>query len=192
LFSGKLNSRWYGPFSVSKDMKNGAIELYDEDGNEFIVNKQRMKPYQESVLDTNKDDDITLDDEGEVTKFLIKNKEEIFIDAGDSVREISSVDKLEPQLLPNFSRLDVNLEDKRGTDPPINPHIMGSFRMKVVDHLTIPTPPLPKAASFKPKDMYCYYHPCIDDPKKHYGFKPSLLGQNGSLCIDFSVRDDRR
>ncbi|GJV48982.1 hypothetical protein Tco_1439194 [Tanacetum coccineum] len=67
LFPGKLKSRWYGPFSVCKDMKNGAIELYDEDGNEFIVNKQWVKPYQESVLDTNQDDDITLEDEGEVT-----------------------------------------------------------------------------------------------------------------------------
>ncbi|GJT15117.1 reverse transcriptase domain-containing protein [Tanacetum coccineum] len=37
LFPRKLKSRWYGPFSVSKDMKNDAIELYDEDGNEFIV-----------------------------------------------------------------------------------------------------------------------------------------------------------
>ena len=39
LFPRKLKSRWYGPFAVSKDMKNGAIELYDENGNEFIVNK---------------------------------------------------------------------------------------------------------------------------------------------------------
>ncbi|GKC70607.1 reverse transcriptase domain-containing protein [Tanacetum coccineum] len=67
LFPGKLKSRWYRPFSVCKDMKNGAIELYDEDGNEFIVNKQQVKPYQERELDTNRDDDITLDDEGEVT-----------------------------------------------------------------------------------------------------------------------------
>ncbi|GJW55184.1 reverse transcriptase domain-containing protein [Tanacetum coccineum] len=69
-----------------KDMKNGAIELYDEDGNEFTVNKQRVKPYQKSVLDTNIDDDITLDDKGEVTKFLIKNEEEIFTYAGDGIR----------------------------------------------------------------------------------------------------------
>ncbi|GJY17880.1 ribonuclease H-like domain-containing protein [Tanacetum coccineum] len=67
LFPGKLKSRWYGPFSVCKDMKNGTIELYNKDGNGFIVNKQRVKPYQKIVLDTNKDDDITLDDEGEVT-----------------------------------------------------------------------------------------------------------------------------
>ncbi|GJS45124.1 hypothetical protein Tco_0595245 [Tanacetum coccineum] len=42
LFPGKLKSSWYRPFSISKDMKNGAIELYDEDGNEFIINKQRV------------------------------------------------------------------------------------------------------------------------------------------------------
>ncbi|GJY56829.1 reverse transcriptase domain-containing protein [Tanacetum coccineum] len=33
LFPRKLKSRWYGPFSVNKDMKNGAIELYDEELN---------------------------------------------------------------------------------------------------------------------------------------------------------------
>ncbi|GJV07594.1 hypothetical protein Tco_0872371 [Tanacetum coccineum] len=67
LFPRKLKSRWYGPFSVSKDMKNGAIELYDEEGSKFIVNKQRVKPYQNDLLNTNKDNDVTLDDEGEVT-----------------------------------------------------------------------------------------------------------------------------
>ncbi|GKE73886.1 hypothetical protein Tco_1535927, partial [Tanacetum coccineum] len=67
LFLGKLKSRWYGPFAVSKDMKNGAIELYDEDGNEFIVNKQSVKPYQKDALIVEKDEDITLADEGEVT-----------------------------------------------------------------------------------------------------------------------------
>ncbi|GKB52842.1 reverse transcriptase domain-containing protein [Tanacetum coccineum] len=67
LFLGKLKSRWHGPFSVSRDMKNEAIELYDEEGSEFIVNKQRVKPYQKNILDTNKDDDVTLEDEGEVT-----------------------------------------------------------------------------------------------------------------------------
>ncbi|GJR10012.1 putative nucleotidyltransferase, ribonuclease H [Tanacetum coccineum] len=85
LFPRKLKSRWYGPFSVSTDLKNSAIELYDEDGNEFIVNKQRVKPYQKDVLEADKHDDITLDDEGEVTKFLIKNEEEIFTVRGDGV-----------------------------------------------------------------------------------------------------------
>ncbi|GJS38496.1 retrovirus-related pol polyprotein from transposon TNT 1-94 [Tanacetum coccineum] len=63
----KLKSRWYRPFLVSKDLKNRVIELYDEEGSEFVVNKQLVKPYQKNVLDTNIDDDITLDDEGEVT-----------------------------------------------------------------------------------------------------------------------------
>ncbi|GJT76960.1 hypothetical protein Tco_1043685 [Tanacetum coccineum] len=49
-----------------------------------------------------------------------------------SSREIPSVDEPEPQLLPNFSPLDVNLGDKIGTDPPINPYSLGSFRMKVI------------------------------------------------------------
>ncbi|GJY92960.1 reverse transcriptase domain-containing protein [Tanacetum coccineum] len=67
LFPRKLKSRWYRPFSVCKDMKNDAIELYDKDGNGFIVNKQHVKPYHKIVSDTNRYDDITLDDEGEVT-----------------------------------------------------------------------------------------------------------------------------
>ncbi|GKB46256.1 DNA-directed DNA polymerase [Tanacetum coccineum] len=50
-----------------EDMKNDAIELYDKDGNGFIVYKKRVKPYQKFILDTNRDDDVTLDDEGEVT-----------------------------------------------------------------------------------------------------------------------------
>ncbi|GJS87524.1 reverse transcriptase domain-containing protein [Tanacetum coccineum] len=67
LFPEKLKSRWYGPFTVSKDMKNRAIELYDEEGSEFIVNKQQVKPYQKNLLVTNKGDDVTLVDEGEGT-----------------------------------------------------------------------------------------------------------------------------
>ncbi|GJZ46280.1 reverse transcriptase domain-containing protein [Tanacetum coccineum] len=77
LFPRKLKSRWYEPFSVSKDMKNGAIELYDEEGCEFIINKQRVKPYQKNVLVTNRDDDITLEDEEEVTLYLIRRSLEV-------------------------------------------------------------------------------------------------------------------
>ncbi|GKA82396.1 hypothetical protein Tco_0789144 [Tanacetum coccineum] len=66
--------------------------------------------------------------------------------------------------------------------------------MKEVDHLTIHTPPSPHVTSFQLKGTYCYYHPRIDDPKKHYGFKPGLLGQSGSLGVDLSklkmIEDD--
>ncbi|GKB91366.1 reverse transcriptase domain-containing protein [Tanacetum coccineum] len=64
LFLGKLKSRWYGPFAASKDMKNRAIKLYDKDGNEITVKKQRVKPYQKDAFNVDKDDNITLDDEG--------------------------------------------------------------------------------------------------------------------------------
>ncbi|GJT26556.1 putative reverse transcriptase domain-containing protein [Tanacetum coccineum] len=79
LFPEKLKSRWYGPFSVSKDMKNEAIELYDKEGSEFIVNKQRVKPYQNNLLDTNRDDDVTLEDQGEVTKSFIERRDGVMI-----------------------------------------------------------------------------------------------------------------
>ncbi|GJU36973.1 hypothetical protein Tco_1185327 [Tanacetum coccineum] len=39
-----------------------------------------------------------------------------------SSRGFPSVDEPEPQPLPNLPFLDVNLGDKRGTDPPINPY----------------------------------------------------------------------
>ncbi|GJU10850.1 hypothetical protein Tco_1133246 [Tanacetum coccineum] len=63
-----------------------------------------------------------------------------------SSREIPSVDEPKPQLLPNFSPLDVSLGGKRGTDPPINPYSPGSLKMKIVKPLTIHTPPSPHVA----------------------------------------------
>ncbi|GJX82736.1 hypothetical protein Tco_0332217 [Tanacetum coccineum] len=88
-----------------------------------------------------------------------------------SSMEIYCVDEPEPQLLPFSSPLDVILGDKRGTDPPINPCSPGSFRKKVVDPLSIHTPP--------------YYQPSLGDPKKLYRFKSGLLGHSGYLGVDF-------
>nr|GEX70857.1 hypothetical protein [Tanacetum cinerariifolium] len=82
--------------------------------------------------------------------------------------------------------LNATLGNERGPEPPIKPPSPNSFRIKEVDHLTIHTSHSPHVASFHVKDMYCCYHPCIDDPKKHYGFKPGLLAQSGSLGVDFS------
>ncbi|GJX04493.1 hypothetical protein Tco_0190409 [Tanacetum coccineum] len=101
-------------------------------------------------------------------------------------KEIPNFDKPEPQPqpLPSCPPLDISLGEERGPKPPIKPHSSDSFKMKVVDNLTIHIPPSPHVASFYPKDVYCYYHPCVEDPKKHYGFKPGLLGQSGSLGVD--------
>ncbi|GJU32018.1 hypothetical protein Tco_1175607 [Tanacetum coccineum] len=48
-------------------MKNGAIKLCDENGNEFVVNKQRVKLYQKDTLDFDDSDVVNLEDEGGVT-----------------------------------------------------------------------------------------------------------------------------
>ncbi|GKB96695.1 hypothetical protein Tco_0982832 [Tanacetum coccineum] len=103
-----------------------------------------------------------------------------------SFKEFPSINEPELQPSPNRPFLDVNLGDKRGPEPPIKPISPDSFKMKIVDHLTIHTPPSSHVSSFYPRDVYCYYHPCLDDPKKHYGFKPGLLGQSGSLGVDLS------
>nr|GEZ01098.1 hypothetical protein [Tanacetum cinerariifolium] len=102
------------------------------------------------------------------------------------IKKITSFDetKPQPQPFPSFTSLEVDLGEERDPEPPIKPPSPDSFRMKEVDHLTIHTPPSPHMASFYPKDTYCYYHTCIDNPKKHYGFKPGLLGQSGSLGVD--------
>ncbi|GKC03580.1 ribonuclease H-like domain-containing protein [Tanacetum coccineum] len=105
-----------------------------------------------------------------------------------SSREVPSFDKPEPQPqpLPNCPPLDVSLGEERGPKPPIKLHSLNSFRMKEVDSLTTNTPPSSHVATFHPKDTYCYDHPCIVDPKKHYRFKPGLLGKSVSLGVDIS------
>ncbi|GJT34795.1 reverse transcriptase domain-containing protein [Tanacetum coccineum] len=50
-----------------------------------IKTSTKYKKGDKVVLDADKDEDIILEDEGEVTKFFKKNKEEIFTDAGDGV-----------------------------------------------------------------------------------------------------------
>ncbi|GJU43848.1 reverse transcriptase domain-containing protein [Tanacetum coccineum] len=62
MINDKSDEPW--SFTVIIDMKSGEIELCNEEGNEFIVNKQRVKPYQKDISEFDADDDITLDDEG--------------------------------------------------------------------------------------------------------------------------------
>ena len=45
LFSGKLKSRWSGPFTVKEVRPYRAVVLLDRKGDEFVVNGQRLKHY---------------------------------------------------------------------------------------------------------------------------------------------------
>ncbi|GJW54829.1 hypothetical protein Tco_0098914 [Tanacetum coccineum] len=101
--------------------------------------------------------------------------------------EVPSFDYPEPQPqpLPNCLPLDASLGTKKGLKPPIKLQSPNSFMMKILDNLTIHTPHSPFVASFHLRDLYCYYRLCVDDPKKHYGFKLGLLGHSGSLGVDF-------
>ncbi|GJW29632.1 hypothetical protein Tco_0046507 [Tanacetum coccineum] len=103
-----------------------------------------------------------------------------------SSREVPSFDGPEPQPLLNSPSLDVSLGDVIGLKPPIKPLSSNSSRMKVVDYLTTQTPPSPHVANSHPKGVYSYYNPGINDPNRHYGFKPGLLGKSVSLCVDIS------
>ena len=54
LFSGKLKSRWPGPFIVQKAYPNGSVDLLNPDDNRvFKVNGQRVKPYvvQQAIME---------------------------------------------------------------------------------------------------------------------------------------------
>ncbi|GJV54566.1 hypothetical protein Tco_1455571 [Tanacetum coccineum] len=109
--------------------------------------------------------------------------------------EVPSFDGPEPQPLLNSPSLDVSLGYVIGLEPPIKPHSSDSSRMKVVDYLITQTPPSPHVANLHPKGVYSYYNPGIDNPKRHYGFKPGLLGKIVSLGVDISklgmIEDDR-
>ncbi|GJS00803.1 hypothetical protein Tco_0317311 [Tanacetum coccineum] len=103
-----------------------------------------------------------------------------------SSREVPNFDGPEPQPLLNSPSLDVSLGDVIGPESPIKLHSPDSSRMKVVDYLTNQTPPSPHVANSHPKGVYSYYNPGINDFKRHYGFKPSLLGKCVSLGVDIS------
>nr|GEU90053.1 hypothetical protein [Tanacetum cinerariifolium] len=50
---------------IKRDIKSVAIELCDEEGNKFIVNKQRVKLYQKDMSGFDVDDDVVHDEGGD-------------------------------------------------------------------------------------------------------------------------------
>ena len=51
LFPGKLRSRWYGPFIVTKVFPYGTVEVTNDENETFKVNGQRLKPYYDGGFD---------------------------------------------------------------------------------------------------------------------------------------------
>lgn len=45
LFPGKLQSRWSGPFTVTRVFPYGVVEVHSEATGAFKVNGQHLKPY---------------------------------------------------------------------------------------------------------------------------------------------------
>ena len=91
-----------------------------------------------------------------------------------SFMEVPSFDELEPQPkpLPNLPSLDVKLGIEKGPDPPIKPYSPGSITLEVVD-----SRPCGVGANVGVNhDLTYLHHPFMIDHKKHYGFKPGLLG----------------
>ena len=61
LFSGKLRSRWTGPFIVKNVFPHGAIEIKNpKNGNIFKVNGQHLKPFFENF--SQEEESINLED----------------------------------------------------------------------------------------------------------------------------------
>jgi hypothetical protein len=94
-----------------------------------------------------------------------------------SSKEVPSFDEPEPQPnpLPNLPSLDESLGMEKGPDPPIKPYSPGSFTLKIVD----PKPCREEADIGTNHDLTYLHNPFMSDHKKHYGFKPCLLGQDG-------------
>lgn len=60
LFPGKLKSRWYGPYVVTKVFPHGALEVHSKEKNQtFMVNGNRVKPYIEMSFE-HREEDMTL------------------------------------------------------------------------------------------------------------------------------------
>nr|GEY47329.1 reverse transcriptase domain-containing protein [Tanacetum cinerariifolium] len=49
IFSGKLKTRWSGPFTITKDFPYGTVELSQPDGPNFKVNGHRVKYFLEET-----------------------------------------------------------------------------------------------------------------------------------------------
>ncbi|GJS47078.1 hypothetical protein Tco_0597199 [Tanacetum coccineum] len=186
--------KWKNPTSTIPDqtITNLKTQLVENEVVRVKIPKCMAWLDDEPIRDLNTMEDKVDNPSPQSTLQVLSSFEELGLNCNHntplSSREDPSFDKPEPQPQPslNCPPLDASLGTERGFKPPIKPQSPNSFRMKVLDNLTIHTPPSSLVASFHLRDLYCYYRPCVDDPKKHYGFKPGLLGHSGSLGVDVS------
>jgi hypothetical protein len=59
LFTGKLKSRWTGPFIITKVFPYGTVEIRQDNGEPFKVNGHRLKAYEENI--TIDEEDVIVD-----------------------------------------------------------------------------------------------------------------------------------
>ncbi|CAN6547298.1 unnamed protein product [Malus baccata var. baccata] len=60
LFPGKLKSRWYGPYVVTKVFPHGALEVHSKEKNQtFKMNGHRVKPYIEMSIEPREEDSLS-------------------------------------------------------------------------------------------------------------------------------------
>lgn len=69
------------------------------------------------------------------------------------------------------------------SNPPIKPKDSGNIKIKVVDS----KPCVVEANIGVNHDLTYLHHPFMSDYKKHYGFKPGLLGQDGFQTRSLSM-----
>jgi hypothetical protein len=63
---GKLQSKWDGPYVVHSVFSNGAVTIMDINGDQFVVNGQRLKVYYEpDVVPLHHVDVFTMEEEPE-------------------------------------------------------------------------------------------------------------------------------
>ncbi|GJW57796.1 reverse transcriptase domain-containing protein [Tanacetum coccineum] len=100
IFSGKLKTRWSGPFTITKVFSYGTIELSQPDGPNFKVNDHRVKHYFGGDLLSKVVQDLQ-------TSRLNRKEEEI-----DEELERESREKVEKE-----RRLDCYVKEMRKTNP---------------------------------------------------------------------------
>ncbi|GJV17886.1 hypothetical protein Tco_1363209 [Tanacetum coccineum] len=98
IFSGKLKSRWSGPFTVVQVFPYGTVELSQNSGPNFKVNGHRIKHYFGGDIPTEGSDGLRLRDEAQAENADFINK------LDDNIKKIIN-DQVKEQVKAQVSRI---------------------------------------------------------------------------------------